>query len=95
MVFIRIYKPFKILKKFRSAVAFFFLFFLHGTSIGTRQQGISYNIGIYNDRLNPTLPLAFGNQTVHASELFVQKETPDRINGQGFFKMKLTRLRPQ
>jgi len=26
-----------------SAVAFFFLFFLHGTSIGTRQQGISYN----------------------------------------------------
>jgi hypothetical protein len=24
-------------------VAFFFLFFLHGTSIGTRQQGISYN----------------------------------------------------
>jgi len=32
---------------FYSAVAFFFLFFLHGTSIGTRQQGISYNgIGI-------------------------------------------------
>jgi hypothetical protein len=28
----------------RSAVAFFFLFFLHGTSIGTRQQGISYNV---------------------------------------------------
>jgi hypothetical protein len=28
---------------FKSAVAFFFLFFLHGTSIGTRQQGISYN----------------------------------------------------
>ena len=27
-----------------SAVAFFFLFFLHGTSIGTRQQGISYNV---------------------------------------------------
>jgi len=27
----------------KSAVAFFFLFFLHGTSIGTRQQGISYN----------------------------------------------------
>ena len=28
---------------FKSAVDFFFLFFLHGTSIGTRQQGISYN----------------------------------------------------
>jgi len=27
----------------KSAVAFFFLFFLYGTSIGTRQQGISYN----------------------------------------------------
>jgi hypothetical protein len=23
---------------------FFFLFFLHGISIGTRQQGISYNV---------------------------------------------------
>jgi len=29
---------------FRSAEAFFFLFFLHGTSIGPRQQGISYNV---------------------------------------------------
>ena len=28
----------------KSAVGFFFLFFLHGTSIGTRQQGISYNV---------------------------------------------------
>jgi len=28
---------------FKSAVAFFFLFFLHGTSIGNGQQGISYN----------------------------------------------------
>ena len=28
---------------FRSALVFFFLFFLHGISIGTRQQGISYN----------------------------------------------------
>jgi hypothetical protein len=27
-------------------VAFFFLFFLHGTSIGNGQQGISYNINI-------------------------------------------------
>jgi len=27
----------------KSAVAFFFLFFLHGTSIGNVQQGISYN----------------------------------------------------
>ena len=32
-----------IIKNLKSAVAFFFLFFLHGTSIGTRQQGISYN----------------------------------------------------
>jgi hypothetical protein len=28
---------------FKSAVTFSFLFFLHGFSIGTRQQGISYN----------------------------------------------------
>jgi len=28
----------------KCALAFFFLFFLHGTSIGTRQQGISYNV---------------------------------------------------
>jgi len=28
---------------FKSAVAFFFLFFLHGTSIGNGWQGISYN----------------------------------------------------
>jgi hypothetical protein len=28
----------------KCAVAFFFLFFLHGISIGTRQQGISYNL---------------------------------------------------
>jgi hypothetical protein len=28
---------------FKSAVAFFFLFFLHGTLIGNGQQGISYN----------------------------------------------------
>jgi len=28
---------------FKSAVAFFFLFFLHGTSIGNGRQGISYN----------------------------------------------------
>jgi hypothetical protein len=28
----------------KSTVAFLFLFFLHGTSIGTRQQGISYNV---------------------------------------------------
>jgi len=31
-------------KNFNSAVAFFFLFFLHGTSIGNGQQGISYNV---------------------------------------------------
>ena len=29
---------------FKSAVAFFFLFFLHGISIGNGQQGISYNV---------------------------------------------------
>ena len=31
---------------FKSAVAFFFLFFLHGTSIGNGQQGISYNVWV-------------------------------------------------
>ncbi len=31
------------LECFKCAVAFFFLFFLHGTSIGNGQQGISYN----------------------------------------------------
>jgi len=31
---------------FKSAAAFFFLFFLHGFSIGTRQQGISYNYSL-------------------------------------------------
>lgn len=31
------------LRYFKSAVAFFFLFFLHGFSIGNGQQGISYN----------------------------------------------------
>ncbi len=28
----------------KSALAFFFLFFYHGTSIGNGQQGISYNV---------------------------------------------------
>ena len=32
------------LQCFKSAAGFFFLFFLHGTSIGNGQQGISYNI---------------------------------------------------
>lgn len=36
---------------FKSAVAFFFLFFLHGTSIGNGQQGISYNSFIEADKL--------------------------------------------
>lgn len=31
------------LQCFKSAVAFFFLFFLHGFSIENGQQGISYN----------------------------------------------------
>jgi len=34
-------------KNFKSALAFFFLFFLHGFSIGNGQQGISYNIHIH------------------------------------------------
>jgi len=32
------------LQCFKSAVAFFFLFFLHGTSIGNGQQGITHNV---------------------------------------------------
>jgi hypothetical protein len=35
-----------------SAVAFFFLFFLHGFSIGTRQQGILYNSQICATNIN-------------------------------------------
>jgi hypothetical protein len=31
-------------------VAFFFLFFLHGTSIGNGQQGISYNGGDWRSK---------------------------------------------
>jgi hypothetical protein len=40
---------------FKSAVAFFSLFFLHGTSIGTRQQGISYNLKIEPIPIHPQL----------------------------------------
>jgi hypothetical protein len=48
---------------FKSAVAFFFLFFLHGTSIGNGQQGISYNVlGLY----------VVGDYT-HKSSIEVQK----------------------
>ena len=36
---------------FKSAVAFFFLFFLHGISIGNGQQGISYNVPTLGVRL--------------------------------------------
>ena len=36
---------------FKSAVAFFFLFFLYGFSIGTRQQGISFNITNIEDKM--------------------------------------------
>jgi hypothetical protein len=32
-----------LIRYFKSAVAFFFLFFLHEFSIGNGQQGISYN----------------------------------------------------
>ena len=35
-----------IIKNLKSAVAFFFLFFLNGTSIENGQQGISYNVCI-------------------------------------------------
>jgi len=38
---------------FKSAVAFFFLFFLHGTSIGNGHQGISYN-SLIPDKNLPT-----------------------------------------
>jgi hypothetical protein len=48
----------------KSAVAFFFLFFLHGTSIENGQQGISYNYQIcatftrlYNKLTNNALPI--------------------------------------
>ncbi len=42
------------LECFKSAVAFFFLFFIHGTSIGNGQQGISYNTQITGGVLNVT-----------------------------------------
>ena len=46
-----------ILKLFlKSAVAFFFLFFLHGTSIGNGHQGISYNS--YIDETKPIINMA-------------------------------------
>jgi hypothetical protein len=38
------YQTFYKFEKFKKCGGFFFLFFLHGTSIGTRQQGISYNV---------------------------------------------------
>jgi len=37
----------------KKCVGFFFLFFLNGTSIGTRQQGISYNTKIIAIALSP------------------------------------------
>ena len=43
---------------FKSAVAFFFLFFLHGFSIGNGQQGISYNSRI-DARFNGVYTLLF------------------------------------
>jgi hypothetical protein len=43
------------MKIFKSALAFFFLFFLNGTSIVTRQQGISYNTPISATLLTNTL----------------------------------------
>ena len=39
----------------KCAVAFFFLFFLHGTSIGNGQQGISYNSFIYAKTAPPQM----------------------------------------
>jgi len=44
------------LECFKSAVAFFFLFFLHETSIGNSQQGISYNI-MFTQPLAPIRPI--------------------------------------
>jgi hypothetical protein len=35
--------------RIKSAVAFFFLFFLHGTSIENGQQGISYNVRVLGE----------------------------------------------
>lgn len=49
---------------FKSAVAFFFLFFLQGTSIGNGQQGISYNEGVYEGHAM-TVP----NVEVHISPI--------------------------
>jgi hypothetical protein len=40
----------------KSAVAFFFLFFFHGISIGSGQQGISYNGAIICVRWGVTPP---------------------------------------
>lgn len=43
-----------------SAVDFFFLFFLHGTSIVNGQQGISYNVSwlcLVAEKIRPTLNL--------------------------------------
>jgi hypothetical protein len=40
------------MKNFKSVVAFFFLFFLHGTSIKNEQQGISANYFIAETKPN-------------------------------------------
>jgi hypothetical protein len=39
--------------------AFFFLFFLHGFSIGNGQQGISYNVLRLGGRFNAAKPLLY------------------------------------
>lgn len=48
-----------------SAVAFFFLFFLHGFSIGNGQQGISYNTKIDEIKVIQNHYEAFNLKTSH------------------------------
>ena len=64
---------------FKSAVAFFFLFFLHGTSIGNGQQGISYNrLGLCvvalsrNLKLTTTLDRAITQNPCYVPFLFTK-----------------------
>ena len=53
----------KLIVIFYSAGAFFFLFFLHGFSIGNGKQGISYNGWRYG-LVSPTTSLSNYNKTL-------------------------------